>query len=298
MKIRAISAILIISIISLTGCAEKGAKPQMDIGRTTVEKVQVDDIEIAYKVTGKGSPLILIVGSSSTMEMWSPALIAGLAQNHQVIVFDNRGMGLTSSSGKEFSIKLFADDVAGLMSALNIKKADILGWSMGSYVAQELALNYPDKVNKVILYAADAGGDKAIHIPDSIKQLTDTSGTERERGERLLRLIFPAEWLKANPDPRKYMPVPTTPVLPDSVKRQNSAIEKWTGTYDRLSTIKSPVLLVTGTDDVIVPPQNAIMLADRIPNAWLIQIKGGGHGLMYQYPEKLIDIADLFLSSD
>lgn len=293
-----VTAILSVFLISATSCAEKGGIAQPDISKLMTKKVRVNDIDIAYKEAGTGYPLILITGSSSTMDMWSPALIAGLSQDYHVIIFDNRGFGSTSSSDREFSIKLFADDTAGLMDALKIQKANVLGWSMGSYIAQELVLNYPDKVNKLILYAADAGGDKAIHIPDSIAKLNDTSGSERERGERLLRLIFPSSWLKANPDPRKYMPMPTTQVLPGSIVRQNAAIAKWAGTYERLPDIYSPVLFIVGTDDVIAPPQNSIMMVEKIPAAWLVQITGGGHGLMYQYPESFINVSDLFLLTE
>jgi pimeloyl-ACP methyl ester carboxylesterase len=109
--------------------------------------------------------------------------------------------------------------------------------------------------------------------------------------------MFPASWLKDNPDPRKYMPMPAEPVLPESVKNQGIAIYKWAGAYDRLSLINVPVLLVAGTDDMIAPPQNSIIMADKIPGAWLVQIPGGGHGLMFQYPEKLAKIASLFLSN-
>jgi len=293
-----ILAVLSVSLMPAVGCVEKGGIVQVDTGKLITKKVHVGDIDVAYREIGAGYPLILIMGSSSTMDTWSPGLISGLSQNNHVIIFDNRGMGSTSSSDREFSIRLFADDTAGLMDALNIKKANVLGWSMGTYIAQELALNYPEKVNRLILYAADVGGDKAVHSPDVMAQLSDTSGTERERGERLLRLIFPASWLKDNPDPRKYMLMPTEQVLPESIKKQGVACWKWAGTFSRLPQITAPVLLIAGVDDIVTPPQNSIIMVDQIPAAWLVQVKNGGHGLMFQYPERLVKIADLFLSID
>jgi pimeloyl-ACP methyl ester carboxylesterase len=287
---------LSVLFIPATGCITKEGSSQVDPAKLITQKVRVGDIDIAYREAGTGYPLILIMGSSSAMDMWSPVLISGLSQNNRVIIFDNRGIAATTSSDREFSIRLFADDTAGLMDALNIKKANVLGWSMGTYIAQELVLNYPERVNRLILYAADAGGDKAVQSAEVIAQLNDTSGTERERGERLLRLIFPASWLKENPDPRKYMLMPTEQVLPESIKKQGIACWKWAGTFDRLSQIKVPVLLITGTDDVISPPENSIIMVGQIPAAWLVQIKNGGHGLMFQYPERLVKIADLFLS--
>lgn len=280
------------------GCAGKEVIVQEESGKVITQKVHVGDIDIAYRESGAGYPLILIVGSGSTMDMWSPGLISGLSQYNRVIVFDNRGMGSTSASDREFSITLFAEDTVGLMDALNIKKANVLGWSMGTYIAQELALNYPDRVNRMVLYAADPGGAEAVHSPEVIAQLSDTSGTERERGERLLRLIFPASWLKENPDPRKYMQMPSGQVLPESIKKQGIACWKWSGTFNRLPQMKVPVLLIAGTDDIISPPQNSIMMVGQIPAAWLVQVKNGGHGLMFQYPDKFVKIADVFLSLD
>jgi pimeloyl-ACP methyl ester carboxylesterase len=291
----ALSGIL---LMVATGCATKEGSPQVDSAKLLTKKVHVGDIDMAYREAGTGYPLILIVGSASTMEMWSSKLIAGLAQNNHVILFDNRGIGATSASESEFSISLFADDTAGLMDALNVKKANVLGWSMGSYIAQELALNYPERVNRLVLVAADAGGDKAVHNPEVMAQLGDTSGTARERGERLLKLIFPASWLKDNPDPRKYMQMPTEQVLPESIKKQGIACWKWAGTLSRLSQIKAPAMLVAGTDDVVTPPQNSIMMVDQIPAAWLVQVENGGHGLILQYPEKIVKIVNLFLSID
>ena len=293
-----ILAVLSVLLMPATGCITKEGSSQVDTAKLITKKVRVGDIDVAYKEAGTGYPLILVMGFGSTMDTWSPGLISGLSQNNRVIIFDNRGMGSTSSSDREFSIRLFADDTAGLMDALSIKKANVLGWSMGTYIAQELALNYPEKVNRLILYAADVGGDKAVHSPDVIAQLNDTSGTERERGERLLRLIFPASWLKDNPDPRKYMQMTSEQVLPESIKKQGLACWKWAGTFSRLPQIKAPVLLIAGVDDMVTPPQNSIMMVDQIPAAWLVQVKNGGHGLMFQYPERLVKIADLFLSVD
>jgi pimeloyl-ACP methyl ester carboxylesterase len=294
-RVTIICAVLGVFLTSGAACIQKEGG-QLETGKLVTKKVHVNDIDIAYRESGTGYPLILIMGFSGTMDLWSPGLISNLSQNHRLIMFDNRGMGATSSSDREYSIKLFADDTEGLMRALNIEKANVLGWSMGTYIAQELVLNYPDKVNRLILYAADVGGDKAIYDPQVVAQLSDTSGTDREKGERLLKLIFSGSWLKENPDPRKYMQTQTEQILPESIKKQTAAIGKWAGTFGRLPQIKVPVLLIAGTEDVIVPPRNSLMMIEKIPAAWLIQIKGGGHGLMFQYPERLAKIANFFLS--
>ncbi|GAH97822.1 unnamed protein product, partial [marine sediment metagenome] len=111
----------------------------------------------AYKKFGEGDPLLLIMGYSGTIDLWATEMLKELAARYQVIIFDNRGMGKTTASDKEFTIELFADDTRGLLDALGIERAHVLGWSLGTYIAQEFALTYPDKVDKLILYAGDCG---------------------------------------------------------------------------------------------------------------------------------------------
>jgi len=265
-------------------------------GATTM--IQVGDIHIAYKVFGEGDPLLLIMGYSGTMDLWAPEVLKELASKYQLIIFDNRGMGKTTASDKEFTIELFADDTQGLLDALGIERAHVLGWSLGTYIAQELALRYPDRVEKLILYAGDCGGKEAIYPgPEIMDALGDSSASSRERGEKLLATLFPEKWLKEHPDPRTYFPEIRETSSPENIKRQYQAWQKWKGTYSRLAKITQPTLLITGAEDVNTPWQNSLMLIDLIPGAWLVQLEGGGHGAMYQYPKKFSRIVLTFLAS-
>lgn len=269
-----------------SGCFEK----------VKVQTTPVGDIKIAYKIYGHGEPLIMIMGFSGTMDFWDARVIKKLAEHYQVIVFDNRGMGLTSDSPKEYTIKLFADDTAGLMKAIKIKRAHILGWSMGTNIAQELVLDYPEMTDKLILYAADPGGQEAIQpIPEVMQKLNDTSGTTRERGLRSLAILFPEKWLQAHPDISKYFPKVTETASPQNVDRQAQAMATWTGSFSRLKQIKSPTLIITGTEDILTPPENSPIIVKRILKANLVEIPGGGHGLMYQEPDKFSQIVLDFL---
>ena len=134
----------------------------IDLRDIETKKIRVDDIEMAYKIFGSGPPILLINGYSAPLDFWDPLLISKLASNHTVITFDNRGIGNTSLGNKQFSIPQFARDTTGLMDALEINRADILGWSMGGMVAQELAISNPDKVNKLIIYASICGGNESV----------------------------------------------------------------------------------------------------------------------------------------
>jgi hypothetical protein len=130
-----------------------------------LKKVHVGDIDIAYKVFGKGDPIILHNGASDGMDAWDPSFINGLSSNHTVIVFDSRGIGNTTAGTKPYSIQLLANDTAGLMDALKIQKADVLGYSQGSFIAQQFAISHPDKVSSIILVASTCSGKEGIPKP-------------------------------------------------------------------------------------------------------------------------------------
>jgi pimeloyl-ACP methyl ester carboxylesterase len=286
--------LLLAVLLALAGCTS--TSPQPDITKAEMKTVPVGDITIAYKEAGSGEPLIMIMGYSGTMDLWDTRLVNQLAKQYRVIIFDNRGMGNTTSSDKEYAIRLFANDTAGLLDALGIKKAHVLGWSMGTNIAQEFTLDYPEKVDKLILYAGDTGGKEALPpAPQDIAALTNMTGTDRERGERLFGELFPPAWLKENPDPSKYFPKVSSMSPAENVRRQAAAMMTWNGTYSRLPALKQPLLLITGDQDVLTPPANSFVIAGQVPHSWVVRMRGGGHGLMYQYPDAFAGIVLTFL---
>jgi len=177
---------------TLMGCAMTG----IDVEKIELKRVRVGDIDIAYRSFGRGEPILLIMGFSGTMDMWQPYFLSALSSRYNVIIFDSRGIGASGVTDKKFSIELFADDAAGFLDALGIKRAHVLGWSMGTNVAQELVLRHPEKADKLILYAADPGGKECIQPPGPLQTVTDTSGTLAEREKRVVRVLFPEKWLK------------------------------------------------------------------------------------------------------
>lgn len=284
--------IIIAAMLGISGCSRS-------IETTELSRARVGDIYMAYKTIGEGYPTLFIMGYSGTMDMWDPRLINNLGRRYKVIVFDNRGMGRTTASPKEFSIEQFADDTAGLMGALGIKRANVVGYSMGTAIAQELALKYPDKVNNLILYAADCGGTECVSAsPEVIKQLTDISGTKKEREARMIKLLFPETWLKAQRNIRKRLPRVRETSTAANIERQARAMLGWKGSYERLPLISQHTLLITGTDDIITPPDNSMIMAKRIPGSWLARLEGGGHGVMYQRPRDMARIIRAFLESE
>ena len=171
---------------------------------------------------------------------------------------------------------------------------------MGGFIAQTLALQHPDRVNKLILLSTDPGGtDADLASPGVWSQLIDTSGTPHEQAQRLLSLLFPSD--VAESIYREFGDIVAAArarLSPDLINRQAGAMEAWhqSGVGNRLRGIRAPVLIATGTEDLVIPPSNALKLANAIPSAWLAQFAGGGHAFMAQYPRPLADLINGFLA--
>jgi pimeloyl-ACP methyl ester carboxylesterase len=268
------------------------------VNSISAKKVKVGDIYVSYKMFGKGQPLLLIPGYSMTMDMWDPIVLDKLSSNHTIIIFDNRGIGNTTAGNKSPSIQQFANDTAGLIDALGIKKpVDILGLSMGGFIAQELTLLHPEKVNKLIIHASSCGGKESLPPQVSPKVMTSMiSGNATV--DIFASTLFPKEWIKQHADyiQKNIIAVPMGKVSKQSLHLQFEANSKWIGTCNRLSTITKPTLVITGSEDITSPPVNSLRIAEKIPGAWLVQIKGGGHGVMFQYPEEFTAILETFFS--
>ncbi len=268
-----------------------------------IQKVHVGDIDIAYRMFGKGDPILLITGSSQAMDnTWPPTLLRDLSSNHTVIIFNNRGIGNTTSGTKPFSMIQFANDTAGLLDALNIQKADVLAYSMGTFVAQELTLLHPEKVNRLILVAASCGGEENIpRSPEVVNITADLVYGRLQDPSKILSLYLPESWIRANPD-KLSLPQSQEIIPPDTGIKQFNIVEEWfatnwSGVCDQLSKITQPTLVVAGTDDVAVPTANDLIIAQKIPGAWLIQFKEAGHGIMVQYPEQISTVIQTFLNT-
>src|ERR687898_886286 len=285
-------------------------EPAPDNAYTTAktEHVQVGDINIAYKRFGQGKPILFISGTSQTKDAWEPTLLSELAAtNHTVIVFDNRGIGETTVGTKPFSIEQFANDTAGLLDTLQIEKADVFGASLGSFVAQELTLNYPLKVDRLILHATYCGGSEAVYASgqafESIMTLSSPqilrNMTAEQQAMILAQIMFPPEWLNQHPEILNTVIqlAPSRSASPEIIQQQGFASGTWKGSCDRLSGITQPTLLIVGDQDLLIPSANSVMMAQRIPNSWLVIIQGTGHGMMLQVPNEFSAIIQTFLET-
>jgi len=271
-----------------------------------VKYAEVNDVKLAYYIRGEGEPLLMINGFMSSMSLWDPLMVEELAKQHQLILFDNRGVGLsTDTEENKTTIPQMADDAAGLLKALGIKKANILAYSMGARIGQQFLIRHPDLVNKAVLAAADPGGthgDPAA--PDVEGKLNSPDTPKMER----LALTAPDDAkgkaaLQAGIERIKAAVKAGT--IPDDFEVSKQTTERqdrarttlWredNSNFENLKNIKVPVLITDGRSDEIDPPKNSLIIANQIPFAWLAYF-WGGHSFLYTDPKHFADTVNVFL---
>jgi pimeloyl-ACP methyl ester carboxylesterase len=264
--------------------------------------VEVEGVQILYRTIGKGPPLLVLNGFAATSADWDPCFIDRLASRHKLILLNNRGIGGSPDDGQSFDIAKLANDAANVIETLGFERTSVMGWSMGGFIAQALAVEHPDRVHKMILLSTDSGGTGAdLASPAVWSQLIDISGTPHQQARRLLSLLFPSgvaqSFYRSFGD---IIAARRAQLFPELLKRQATAMDEWhrNGLANRLREIPVPVLIATGTEDVVIPPSNALKLLNAIPGAWLAQFPRSGHGFMAQYPQVVAELINSFLAFD
>jgi len=245
---------------------------------------QIGDINIYYESHGDGEPLLLIMGYGQCSALWEP-LIRDFSPPYRVIFFDNRGTGRSDKPDMPYTMKMMADDARGLLDAMGIESAHILGISMGGMIAQEFVLNYPDKLRSLVLGCTHCGGTK-MAMP-SQEALAFLLGPEmaklsvEERARQTVPWMWTQEFIDNNPRAVDFFIAATakypTPIL--GYRGQAKAMKDH-DTYDRLSQIAAPTLVITGDADRLIPAENSRIIASRIPNAELSILENAGHGFV------------------
>jgi pimeloyl-ACP methyl ester carboxylesterase len=255
----------------------------------------VDGATIAYRdlnPSAKGTPLLLIVGFGSTMAEWDPALVARLAAHRRLIMFDNRGIGDSTGAVGGLTVTEMATDATGLIRALGLGRTDVLGWSMGGFIAQRLAIEHPGLVRRLILASTDPGSAHTVPgKPAAIDVLTNPATTPTQ----LLPILFPANqlaaggaWLQAIGTQPGIMhadfAAPPATLAAQTLATTTRWLGKGEGTYARLADLRAPTLVAYGAGDVIVPPTDDRLLLRRIPRAIGMRVSDAGHAFLFQNP--------------
>ncbi|MBU1194538.1 MAG: alpha/beta hydrolase [Proteobacteria bacterium] len=247
----------------------------------------IDGCNYYYEVTGNGDPLVMIRGLGSNLDHWYPQIQA-LTQHFRVMAFDNPGIARTKDVIKPYSILKMAQNIPKLMDVAGIEKAHVFGLSMGGMIAQELALNFPERIQRLILCVTHCGKSHSISPSDKVNQLFAAmikEGTDEARAAAAA-VMFAQETLENNPETAaEYAGISMKyPVSTEILVKQSQAIQEF-DTWERLTDITPPTLVLGADKDVLIPPENLNILADRIPNAKLHFIKGGGHQVMIEQPD-------------
>ena len=239
--------------------------------------VNHEGADIWWDEAGSGPPLLMIQGLGYPSDAWW-RLVPGLSSTFRVLTFDNRGVGRTGLPEDAFTMQTMADDAAAVIRAAGETSAHVFGASMGGLIAQELALRHPGLVRSLVLGCTGPGGREGIPSEAAAAGFLQsrTVMTPREAAEASVPFVYadstPRAMIDEDIDVR--MAIPTGP---DGYAAQLAAVFAYEGSHSRLSQIEVPVLVIHGTQDRLIPPQNAQLLADAIPHAQLEWLEGAGH---------------------
>ena len=262
-------------------------------------KVRVDDIEVYFELYGHADPLVLIAGTGISCAPWRIFQVPEFSKHHQVFIYDHRGLGRSDKPDVPYSTRLFARDCAGLMDALGIKKAHLMGHSMGGRVAQWVALDYPEKVRSLVLSGSGSGkySDKLEDYPrgvpvDTCMELIEKGYEKYQHDHWGPGFMFTDEFVREHPEVvKKFQDLIVGEVPPLKCYLRHVIARQCHETTKFLHRIKAPTLVIVGSKDTReggtgnhVASSRA--LAEKIPNAELVIVEGGKHGYLREMPEK------------
>ena len=270
--------------------------------------VEANGIHFAYRRFGKagGVPLVFNQHFTGTMDHWDPAVTDGFAKDREVILFNNAGV--SSSSGEvPTSIEGMAANAIAFIGALGLSKVDVLGFSIGGFVAQEIAGQAPLLVRKLVLVGTGPrGGEGMASLTPEAQQIFGASYEQPDHLWLAVHFTRSQASQAAGRDFLKRFRLRKDNRDPEVAEKvapaQLEALGKWgirfKGSYDYLTTIHQPTLVVNGGNDVIIYAVNSFILQQHLPNAELILYPDANHGSQYQYPELFVDHVSMFLSAD
>jgi pimeloyl-ACP methyl ester carboxylesterase len=266
---------------ALAGCGSSSSGP--DVLTAPIHVVRTSAGTVAYRELGSGPALVLLLGAGASMDSWPPSMVNALATHHEVVVFDNAGVGQTSAvpAPGSLSVTAMTSQTSGLIAALRLHRPAALGWSLGGMVAQALAVTHPDQVSRLILAATAVGTGKARPLPPYATVAAPTS-------PRYAAQLFPKDqatavtaYLNAIQQYPDFYQVSAA-----TFHSQYLAGQQWLAGQDAaghlVGDIRVPTLVADGTEDQFIGTANARLLASSVPGAKLLLFDDAGHGFLFQ----------------
>lgn len=254
--------------------------------------------KIYWEEHGEGQPLLLIMGLGSASDMWY-RLLPYFSARYRTIIFDNRGVGRSDAHCGPYTIATMAADAAAVLDAANVESANVVGFSMGGFIAQEFALHYPQRVRRLVLASTACGGREVVWADTEVLTALAAKGVKtREEG-----FWTTAPYNYHPSTPRHLIEEDLAVTLRSPLKRecyqaQLQAIISWTGSHERLKSLDKPSLILHGDSDQLIPTENGRIIARAIPNAELALIKDAGHRFMTDNLEEASRAILSFLDRD
>jgi len=263
---------------------------------------EIGKIKIYHELHGDGHPMVLLNGWGGSSEAWSRDMIEMLSRRNRVLILDNRGTGWSDRPDGGFTMETMAGDVVGLMEALGIPEAHVLGFSMGGILAQVFALVYPERVASLILCGTTFGGPHSVPVGEEAQRdlaviANPPPGMPPEEPMKLLfNLLYTPGYVEENRERLiKEEKSWSNPTPPETLAKQSVAIAM-VDNYERLDEIVAPTLVLTGDRDILVPPENSEILAKIIPRAQFHILPGAGHGFLKEFTQEAMEIIQDFLT--
>jgi pimeloyl-ACP methyl ester carboxylesterase len=276
--------------------------PSLAYADVPTETIEIDGTRFAYRQFGPdtGVPVIFLNHLAAVLDNWDPRVIDGIAAKRRVIVFDNRGIGASGGSTPD-SVEAMAHDAIAFIRALGYEQVDLLGFSLGGMVSQVIVQEEPQLVRRFVLAGTGPAGGEGMDkvTPITIRSMVKGALTFKDPKTYLFFTRTPngkaaarefLTRLKERTDDRDKA------ISPVSFRRQLKAIQSWaTQQPSELSSVRQPVLVANGDQDLMVPSSNSIDLARRLPNARLKLYPDAGHGGVFQYHREFVPAVLEFL---
>lgn len=268
-------------------------------GISGVRTVKFGNVELGYRLVGEGPLLVLAHGAQTNMHSWDPDLLRSLSEKFQLLIFDYPGMGYSSYKNMPFTAKTIANCLYGLLHELALTPRAIVGYSMGGYIAQYYALLHPKNLQALVLIGTTCGGKESVWCGDAVVAKLKRGSAKEISGEECLQAVLEVMFsedlvmrMRAKFNAIFVAAVAEGVISQEMLQHELELMNTWREDNwlpDALSKLEVPTLIITGLQDVVMPPENAKLLERIIPHTKLIEYDTAGHGVIYQYP---LDVAN------